>query len=525
MNGATKQVAQRREQARDYRQPAAQQRRRGKVCVANGFGVKVTVSRGQLVVRDGCGRDRRERRYTRVTSKLARLVVLGHSGFISLQAIRWLADVGVPYLHLDANGRVLACSATGTADPRLRRVQALATGSEVGMEIARSLLTDKLAGQRRLLPRLQAEAWLVESFDHAAELLQAATSINELVMAERDAALAYWSAWSPVQITFRSSDRLRVPEHWLSFGQRGSPLTSSSRLAASPINSLLNYCYSLLEAETTIACHGVGLDPTVGVVHADVRGRDSLALDLMEVGRPEVDAYVFDLLAAHEFGAGDFFETGKGACRLLPPLTDRLAETTTTWASMIAPVAERAAAMLAKAPGTRVDRLPTPLTNSNRLTSREPMRRRNRQPRPPRPPALCKTCSGEIPHPGRDYCDACLPGYQRKQFEQRFSGSGLAQLERLKKEGQDPTHGGKAKAKRGATNSRRKAELRMWEQQYGRLVDLGAFEREIRPLIEQVPLSQLMKVTGLSLRYVSQIRRGEKTPHPRHWQAFLEAAR
>jgi len=31
-------------------------------------------------------------------------------------------------------------------------------------------------------------------------------------------------------------------------------------------------------------------------------------------------------------------------------------------------------------------------------------------------------------------------------------------------------------------------------------------------------------VTGLSLRYVSLIRRGDRTPHPRHWQTLIEAA-
>jgi hypothetical protein len=110
------------------------------------------------------------------------------------------------------------------------------------------------------------------------------------------------------------------------------------------------------------------------------------------------------------------------------------------------------------------------------------------------------------------------------QFEQRFAGSGLAKLEQLKADGQDPTHGGEARAKRGSTNARRKAELREWEQQYGKLVDLSTFEREILPQIQDVPLSRLVKATGLSLRYVSQIRRGEKAPHPRHWQAFQRAA-
>lgn len=51
---------------------------------------------------------------------------------------------------------------------------------------------------------------------------------------------------------------------------------------------------------------------------------------------------------------------------------------------------------------------------------------------------------------------------------------------------------------------------------------LPHYQREILPLIH-VPLSRLQRATGLSLRYVSMIRRGERAPHPRHWRAFTEA--
>ena len=61
-------------------------------------------------------------------------------------------------------------------------------------------------------------------------------------------------------------------------------------------------------------------------------------------------------------------------------------------------------------------------------------------------------------------------------------------------------------------------------QRHGKVVDLSAFQRDILPLIQEIPLSRLQQATGLSLRYVSLIRRGERTPHPRHWQAFVEAA-
>ena len=60
--------------------------------------------------------------------------------------------------------------------------------------------------------------------------------------------------------------------------------------------------------------------------------------------------------------------------------------------------------------------------------------------------------------------------------------------------------------------------------QHGKLVDLSGFQRAVLPLIQGVPLSRLQRATSLSLRYVSMIRRGERTPHPRHWQALIDAA-
>jgi CRISPR/Cas system-associated endonuclease Cas1 len=87
-----------------------------------------------------------------------------------------------------------------------------------------------------------------------------------------------------------------VPEHWRTFGQRSSLLSKGPRLATNPAGAILNYLYSLVEAETTLACHAVGLDPGLGIFHVDQRDRASLALDLMEAVRPLVDSYVLALV-------------------------------------------------------------------------------------------------------------------------------------------------------------------------------------------------------------------------------------
>jgi hypothetical protein len=130
----------------------------------------------------------------------------------------------------------------------------------------------------------------------------------------------------------------------------------------------------------------------------------------------------------------------------------------------------------------------------------------------------CKDCGGFLPRRDRVYCDDCLP-------TNRQHGTGLTATEWTERRGSDPTHGSTAAAARAKTNIERKRRAREWDETHGKLVDMSAFQREILSVIQGVPLSQLQRATGLSLRYVSLIRRGERTPHPRHWQALLDAAR
>jgi hypothetical protein len=53
--------------------------------------------------------------------------------------------------------------------------------------------------------------------------------------------------------------------------------------------------------------------------------------------------------------------------------------------------------------------------------------------------------------------------------------------------------------------------------------DPELFRREILPLLQAVPLRRLVAETGLSLRYCSLIRRGERVPHLRYWLPLREA--
>lgn len=73
-------------------------------------------------------------RFNRATSRLKRLVVVGHSGSVSLDALRWITDVGAVFVQVDHDANLVTMSAPARHhEPALRRAQALASGSDTGL--------------------------------------------------------------------------------------------------------------------------------------------------------------------------------------------------------------------------------------------------------------------------------------------------------------------------------------------------------------------------------------------------------
>lgn len=497
--------------------------------VLHGYGLRVSVERGRLAVQDGIGASRRAGSFARATGGVRRLVVIGHTGFITFEALRWLTDVGAAFAHIDGDGTVVATWGPPGADrAALRRAQARAGGTAMAIDVARYLLHAKLHGQHEVLTRLPNTEDARAVIAAELELLVAAETAKQLLTVEATAASAYWSAWASVRVPFARKDAPRVPNHWRTFGARLSPLTAAARNAINPANALLNYLYAILETEARIAALAVGLDPGLGVLHTDQPARDSLALDLLEPVRPGVDAYLLDLLGSHTFRARDFIETRAGVCRVSSDITQVLAETAPTWARTLAPVAERVAQTLARAthvlPPSRPE-LPTPLTQSNRSAGRDGVRRGSPgrdDVYPARLPSACVGCGVVLPRGKRRYCDDCLPERYGEVLSS-FTAAGPAALAGRRTEGRDPSHGGEAARRRGQSIAHRNQEWVAWEAVHGK-PDPERFQQNILPGLVGVPLSRMMQATGLSLRYCSLIRRGAYVPNGRHWDALRALA-
>ena len=540
---------------------------RAGVLVADGYGISLRVLYGKLRVEDGIGPHRRCLALGRTGSGLERLVLLGKSGTLTLESLAWLRAIGAGLIHLSADGHVLTHSVPYGYDGHpIRRAQALAIATGLDIDLARELIHRKLDGQRANLVRLGVAD--LRSFDAMSEALDRAASIDEIRLCEAKVAAIYWNAWSTVPIRLRGRDLVRVPVKWTRYDSRASVLTNGPRAATNPVNALLNYVYALLESESRLALVAAGLDPTLGVLHADRRNRDSFALDAMEPIRPAVDAFVLDLLEERVLTSRDFVELPNGVCRVRAPLTHDLAVTLPRWRQLVAPVvahlAQRFRAALPILAGTRVrpggdkrerPRILTdfsetpeiPRTNKRSRTATAPpiltsaqsplaeTPRKPREKRPykrktwgtPRPKALalvpvaCAACGKPVVKRRRRHCDACIPGMKVAQAGKAVAAARKA-LARQAAAGADPRRDPEVNRKRAVAISEAHRRNREWQREHGTQPrDEAWFRREVLPQLDGFSLKELAAATGLSLVACSRIRSGSRIPHLRHWEPLL----
>jgi len=479
------------------------------VLTLSGFGIRVRVQNGHLDIEDGVGLKRRKFRLPRVGHMLKRLVVIGSDGFITLDALRWLSDIGASFAFLDRRGKALFATAPiASSDARLRRAQALALGNGTALHISQALIRQKLDGQAGLVRDLLHDAATADAIERFRQELPNAQNIERVRLIEAQAAKLYWQAWSDLPVRWPRNDERRVPEHWKRFGSRISPLTHSPRLAANPPNSILNLLYGILESESRLAATAMGLLPDLGLLHVDTPNRGSLACDLMEAIRPAVDTFVLHWLQSEPLRKADFFEDRNGNCRLASALAIKLCETTDTWRRLVAPVAEYVAneiwASIPKSASTLARRtLATRLTQANK---REVKGSDVPEVTLPKPEHHCRDCGAKV-RSDKQRCLKCWKQVTRVNFR---AGRKTAQRP-------------ESLSKRSATQRMQKQAIQNWKpSDLPTWLTRDVYVQEVQPAVAQVAKSQIRSALGVSEPYSSDIQAGKRVPHPRHWQALAE---
>jgi CRISPR-associated endonuclease Cas1 len=475
-----------------------------------GYGISVSVDKGHLIVQDGIGTERYHCRLPRIGHRLKRLIVVGLDGQITLAALKWLRDQDVTLTFLERNGRVLSVvGPAGSSDAKLRRAQALAIGNGVGLEICRRLVNAKMQGQECVLREhlnCEVTAATIARFRNKLDSVESFDAIRNL---EANAAASYFREWRDLPVSWPKTDLRKIPVHWRSVGSRQSPITGGPRLAVTPAHAILNYCFALVEAETRLAIVSLGLDPGLGLgLHTDTADRSSMAFDILEPARPQVERWLLDWIANEPLRRTDFFETATGNVRLMAPMCAKLSETAPVWAKLVAPWAEYVTRALSS--GTKSDR-PRNSVPPTRLTQQRRTEAKGKvwivRVEPPKADHLCRGCGKTITN-GRIHCAKCAVS------------SATERLIDAARVGRQTTNGPEAQLKRANTQRQNALAQHAWKpSDQPTWLTARFYAEKIQPLLPPVSASAIARQISVSRWYAGRLREGYP-PHPRHWQAL-----
>lgn len=207
-----------------------------------------------------------------------RVVCFGAVG-ISAGLRSWALASEIDLVFLSRRGTYLGHAWAAASDRRVARLRAqLAVTDDTAraMPFARAVVDAKVRKQMILLQRFarrenhEAVMGAVRQIDQLLAMLPDCTTRDEAMGIEGAAARAYFEALSHV-----------VPEQMRFTGRSRQPPEDI-------VNSALSYGYAIILSECVSALCAAGLDPALGLLHAEQDQRPSLALDLMEEFRPLV---------------------------------------------------------------------------------------------------------------------------------------------------------------------------------------------------------------------------------------------
>jgi CRISPR associated protein Cas1 len=329
---------------------------------------------------------------------------------------------------------------------------------------------------------------------------------------------------------------------------------------------MLNYLFGLAVSQMTIALAAAGLDPGIGIFHADKEGRASLVYDAIEPVRPYIEAWLLYCIAECRFAKRDFYEEPDGTIRLTRPLSSWLALTAPLWrqaadvvarwlADTFATMARLGGAGPGSGTGARFDDavieaaetgealLPTrPVSEAAERRNFEPALRSLPAPLPALPapgraykpalaqeviPRACHECGRALmpsksqPHTAmrRKFCSASCAAIYRAEMrrliplaQSRGSAAEIAAIRAIDTVRTTKLRGhmkGRQAWERAHHDDAEAAALRRW------------YAAKVAPRLGAIERTTIARTLGVSRVYARDLTRG-KVPHPRHFAALAQ---
>lgn len=223
-------------------------------------------------------------------------IAVTHPCLISSSAVELAAQYEIPIYFIGFTGKVVArlSSPYFGSIATLRRQQVLFSMSEEATQWMVGIYLLKLENQVKNLKWLPSGKEFGEHLQNQLHRFKncLGKTMNQartqLLAAEAVAAKLYWQALATM-----------LPAH-VDFEKR------SRRPAEDSFNAALNYLYGMLYSVVEQGLFAAGLDPHLGIFHADEYNKPVLAFDFIEPFRPWVDRLLIEQFLEHRVPASFF---------------------------------------------------------------------------------------------------------------------------------------------------------------------------------------------------------------------------
>jgi len=280
----------------------------------SGFGISIDVNKAHLIVKQKESVMEFEPHRIPYDS----IIIDGHYGSISFEAMRWLSKNYVSIALLNWNGNLLSTTVsqeTLNAKLKIKQYEKY-INPESRLYIAGQIVKQKVKSSLSLLKAL-SNFYNIDFSTINKEIERVDyDNINSLMMYEGRIASAYWSELTKI---------FNVIGKDFNFQSRKNLSYSWNMNASDPVNALLNYGYAILESMVRKDVNTIGLDVSIGYLHEIAPSKHPLVYDLQELFRYVVDYSVIELLESG-LKKSDFITTENYHIKLKPNTAKLLIE-------------------------------------------------------------------------------------------------------------------------------------------------------------------------------------------------------
>jgi len=288
-----------------------------------GFGTSINVDKRKLIITNRLKQTRLEFYPHKINHD--GIIIGGHTGNITFEAMRWLMKHNINLTLLNWNGQLLANvmpEQPKSGKLRVKQYQKYLDGID-RFEIALKIVQCKVEHSLNLLEELsrfyesvditktrkateKEDLFLLDMMKNG-EKQDVSKSIKQLMTYEGRIAGIYLDNLT------RIFNQLN-PE--FNFTGRKNKSNSRNYNASDEINALLNYGYAILESEIRKSINAIGLDYSIGFLHEINQSRTPLVYDIQELFRWLIDVSVIQLLEEKKIKKSDFIITENYHTRL-----------------------------------------------------------------------------------------------------------------------------------------------------------------------------------------------------------------